>query len=674
MSYCTQHPGKEAVGACCECGHLVCKACYTELNDKVYCAACANKLFTLREQEAPKPVTPSAPIQQKQEEPVKQVVQPEPPKPAEPVTPVHQAAQPKQEIMITPPPAMPEKPAPAPIPQVVKEATPAATPPVAKEAVAATKFETTQAAAAKEKPAKPAATSPKSIGPWWWWLAPVFLAFIGGLLAWSMTKAKEPGKARIMLFTGIGLSVVYALVIVIFAVLPGISASPSSKGTIIYSSDGDKSWQIWVINPSGADADQFSISDNISKYFNAQQSWSPAAQKVAFCSSRDGNYEVYTIDADGSNEINITNNNYADIVPDWSPDGKKIAFVSNRDGNDEIYAMNPDGSDVKRLTNSKPADAKPRWSPGSDKILFSTERDGNWEIYVMDADGSNQRRLTTNDAWEGQGRWSPDGKTIVFSSNRDGNPEIYTMDADGNNQKRVTFNSANDYGPCFSPDGTKIVYYFNTDKTDELYIMNLDGGNQVRLTKTKVTNQNPQWISEKLKAPAVLKVPPLRSSPIGSDVATANKNPSGEDNAHYVKYIAKDEGSIDMIKVYSTKAGNVKAAIYSHNNKDDVPLDKLSSNDQPVPCAVNQWNNIPIPPVTLIKGMSYWLAFNSDTSGVVMNGTGQQKLMYGKAVFEDFTFPANPPSGMAAGSKYDVSISCWGFGQSQSAGGTKPSE
>jgi hypothetical protein len=665
MSYCTQHPGKEAVGSCCECGHLVCKACYTELNDKVYCSSCANKLFTMREQEAPKVVTPPPPAPQKPQqvetpmpvEPVKQAIQPEPPKPAEPVK---QAALPRQDVIIVPPPpAVQEKPAVAATPQIAKEPAPE----VRKDA--------TPPAPDKIKPAQPATAGSKSMG-FLWWLAPVFLAFIGGLLAWFMTKAREPGKAKIMLFTGIGLTVVYALAIVIFAVLPGISVSQSSKGTIIYSSDGDKSWQIWVINPSGSDADQFSISDNVSKYFNAQQSWSPAAKKMAFCSSRDGNNEVYTIDADGSNEINITNNNYADIVPDWSPDGKKIAFVSNRDGNDEIYVMNPDGSDVKRLTNSKPADAKPRWSPGSDKILFSTERDGNWEIYVMDADGSNQRRLTTNEAWEGQGRWSPDGKTIVFSSNRDGNPEIYTMDADGNNQKRVTFNSANDYGPCFSPDGTKIVYYFNTDKTDELYIMNLDGGNQVRLTKTKVNNQNPQWISEKLKAPAVLEVPPLRSSPIGSDVSAANKNPSGEDYVHYVKYIADDSGSVDMIKVYSTKAGNVKAAVYSHNNKDDVPLEKLSSNDQPTACAANQWNNIPIPPVTLTKGSSYWLAFDSDTTGIVMNGTGQQKLMYGKAVFEDFTFPANPPSGMAAGSKYDVSISCWGMGQSQSSGDTKP--
>src|SRR5207247_660118 len=78
----------------------------------------------------------------------------------------------------------------------------------------------------------------------------------------------------------------------------------------------------------------------------------------------------------------------------WRPDGTTIAFATNRDGNYEIYLMNPDGSAPTRLTNDTAADLDPAWSPDGRKIAFATTRDGNSEIYVMNADGSAPTRLT----------------------------------------------------------------------------------------------------------------------------------------------------------------------------------------------------------------------------------------------------------------------------------------
>ena len=72
--------------------------------------------------------------------------------------------------------------------------------------------------------------------------------------------------------------------------------------------------------------------------------------RIAFRSNRDGNYEIYVRNADGSGQTNLTNNPAGDFEPTWSPDGEKIAFRSNRDGNEEIYVMNADGSDLTRLT------------------------------------------------------------------------------------------------------------------------------------------------------------------------------------------------------------------------------------------------------------------------------------------------------------------------------------
>ena len=78
-----------------------------------------------------------------------------------------------------------------------------------------------------------------------------------------------------------------------------------------------------------------------------------------------------------------------------TPTGR-IAFMSERHGNQEIYTMNADGSDQKRVTNNPAADSEPAWSPNRTRIAFTSDRDGNGEIYVMDADGGNQTRLTNN--------------------------------------------------------------------------------------------------------------------------------------------------------------------------------------------------------------------------------------------------------------------------------------
>jgi Tol biopolymer transport system component len=78
--------------------------------------------------------------------------------------------------------------------------------------------------------------------------------------------------------------------------------------------------------------------------------------KIAFNSDRDGNYEIYVMNADGSDQINLSENAADDICPAWSPDGKRVAFSTDRDGNYEIYVMNADGSDQIRLTNNSAGD------------------------------------------------------------------------------------------------------------------------------------------------------------------------------------------------------------------------------------------------------------------------------------------------------------------------------
>jgi len=207
---------------------------------------------------------------------------------------------------------------------------------------------------------------------------------------------------------------------------------------------------IYTISPAGTGLQKIGTGTG-----DDAPSWSPDASKIAFIDSLAAtNGEVFVMNADGTNRVRLTNDSAFDFNPVWSPDGTKIAWVTTRDfpgivGNInagfEIYVMNADGSNPVRLTNNNFADANPSWSPDSSKITFGTNRDGNAEIYSMNANGTNQVNLTNNSSSDFGPVWSPDGNRIAFLSFRDSvfniPQEIYSMNTDGSNQTRVTTSS-----------------------------------------------------------------------------------------------------------------------------------------------------------------------------------------------------------------------------------------
>ena len=172
----------------------------------------------------------------------------------------------------------------------------------------------------------------------------------------------------------------------------------------------------------------------------------------------------------------------------------RIAFTSNRDGNDEIYIMNTDGTNQINLTNSPATDWYPDWSPDGEKIIFGSYSDPNnphdEDIWVINADGTNMKRLTdTPSGWSDFAAWSPDGTKIAFCSNRDGTQDIYIMNADGSGITRITNDPEPDYYPDWSPDGSKIVY-LSVDPIDncEIYIVNVNGINKTNHGQKEVAN------------------------------------------------------------------------------------------------------------------------------------------------------------------------------------------
>ena len=204
-------------------------------------------------------------------------------------------------------------------------------------------------------------------------------------------------------------------------------------------------------------------------------SWSPDGKYLVFTSARDGNKQVYMMDADGHNPTRLTYHDAENLEPSWSPDGERIAFLSSRDGNWEVYVMDADGHNPTRLTYHDAKDKDPSWSPDGERIAFTSLRDGNWEVYVMDADGHNPVRLTYHGADNHLPSWSPDGERIAFTSLRDGNWEVYVMDADGHNPIRLTYHPSQDWSPIWSPDGERMAFSSFRDGNWNVYLLILGG-------------------------------------------------------------------------------------------------------------------------------------------------------------------------------------------------------
>jgi Tol biopolymer transport system component len=217
--------------------------------------------------------------------------------------------------------------------------------------------------------------------------------------------------------------------------------------------------------------------------------------RIALTSNRQGDSEIYSMNADGSGARRLTHSPKYDGAGPWSPDGSKMLFYSQRSAGGSVWVMNADGSGQRRLTRDRSFNAPGGWSPDGRKILFTSNRDGNGELYVMNADGSGERILSPSPSSEEVAAgWSPDGKTIAFATDRDGNWEIYLANADGSNPRNLTRNPGNDggiggaKGALLSPDGRRILFASTRDTRDEdnseLYVVNVDGTGVHRLTRT----------------------------------------------------------------------------------------------------------------------------------------------------------------------------------------------
>ncbi|MEP7289667.1 MAG: hypothetical protein ABI947_28280 [Chloroflexota bacterium] len=273
---------------------------------------------------------------------------------------------------------------------------------------------------------------------------------------------------------------------------PGPTLPPVSgaQKRIAFASNRDGNFEIYAMNADGSSAVRLTNRADDDR----SPTWSPDGKQIAYAAFTGKTLQIYRVNADASNPTALTPLNNSADHPAWSPDGKLIAYDVLQNNNRDLWVINIDGSGAKAITNNPADDSQPAWSPDGKQITFASSRDGNKEIYTMNADGSAVVRLTSNPADDSQPAWSPDGKQIAFASTRSGNGDIYVMNGDGSAVKRIIGNAAVESSPVWSPDGGQLAFVSNREGTQAIYVVNTSGeGDPRRLTDLSADNSNPAW-------------------------------------------------------------------------------------------------------------------------------------------------------------------------------------
>lgn len=259
--------------------------------------------------------------------------------------------------------------------------------------------------------------------------------------------------------------------------------------------------------------------------------WSPDGTKIAFTSRRDGgNAEIYTMNADGSNQRRFTIDGGVDQQPTWSPDGARLAWASDRAGNFDIWTARTDGSDLRQLTlNGAFPDTNPEWSPDGSAIAFESNRSGGGDVYRLSPDGVERdvRRLTADGAFDGSPTWSPDGSRVAFVSGRTSvNTDIWSVSSAGATPEagleRHTTDAHGAKDPVWSPDGTRIAFASFRNNADwNIWTVSATGGpdtDSQQITSSVPNQTQPAWQTV-APAPAAASLSPGSATAGSGDLA-----------------------------------------------------------------------------------------------------------------------------------------------------------
>ncbi|MCH8010806.1 MAG: PD40 domain-containing protein [Candidatus Marinimicrobia bacterium] len=308
----------------------------------------------------------------------------------------------------------------------------------------------------------------------------------------------------------------------------------SSDSTyILYTDEPDTTTfngNIWMMRRDGTEKTQLTF-----EMLDRESVWSPDGEKIVFWSYRSGNADVWVMNADGSNPINLTDSEFGEWHPSWSSDGEFIIFSSNRDVTvPEIYRMTSTGQDIQRLTFNDWDDFRPRYSPNGQYFVTHSRIPGSdSDIYVYMSDGQSFINIGIPGLNDFQPSWTPDGMRVVWSGILYGvNRDIVSSLWDGSDLRLEYGTTQKEYYPRFSPDGYFLAFPKSTFYPyggDEIFVWHKSMNRLTQITdNTPVTREwGPDW-SPFLNSPGwiTVDVDSSQISPGGSHSITLTINAS----------------------------------------------------------------------------------------------------------------------------------------------------
>ena len=213
----------------------------------------------------------------------------------------------------------------------------------------------------------------------------------------------------------------------------------------------------------------------------------------------------------GYEELQLTNDAFINRYSSYNKDGTKILFESNRDSIWQIYTMNADGTNQKRLIKTRHNDRRPTWHPYKDIILFESDRVGVSELYTYDLETKRTKRipllLIGNKT---RAQFAPNGVQIIFNlEDINGDYDIYIVDHKGKRPEKIVDDAFKNLYPHFSPRGDNILFYSNKNnegESDVIYTYNIITEKRSRLTYFKDHSNDPMWSNSRTKIAYVATV------------------------------------------------------------------------------------------------------------------------------------------------------------------------
>jgi len=178
--------------------------------------------------------------------------------------------------------------------------------------------------------------------------------------------------------------------------------------------------------------------------------------ELVLASSRSGRFQLYSVERSNLAQLRkVADDTGAATEPAFSPDGSRLVYVATRDGQPQIWVMDADGSNPARLTNAPGPHGGPVFTADGQGVVYHALRTGHQQIFVQSITGSDAIQLTQEPNTNSDPTVSPDGETIAFVSSREGNNDIWLMSKDGSNQRAFTHTpQMRESAPAFLRDGS----------------------------------------------------------------------------------------------------------------------------------------------------------------------------------------------------------------------------